>query len=55
MKQISHLIGPNPRTNSGFNTESKCPNFKMIYISNIVSRNVRIKTIKQMKRYSIAV
>ena len=32
IKQISHLIGPNPRKNNGFNTESKCPNFKVMYI-----------------------
>jgi hypothetical protein len=50
VKQISHLISPNPRKNNGFNNESKCPNFKVMYISNIVSGNVRIKTIKQMKR-----
>ena len=35
VKKISHLTGPNPRKNNEFNTESKCPNFKMMYISNI--------------------
>jgi hypothetical protein len=50
VKQTSHLIGPNPRKNNGFNTESKCPNFKMMCISNIVSGNVGVKAIKQIKR-----